>query len=165
MNEEVLTSERLKTLFEYREGKLFWRNSPSRNIRPGSRAGTLQPDGYRHVVVNGRSYREHRLVWLLFNQTVPSLVDHINRVRDDNRIENLRPASAAQNVQNRGMQYNNSSGCAGVHWHKGKKKWHAKIGVNGRDKHIGYFSDKSEAVTARHAAEQVFGYRSTKPTQ
>ncbi|MBK8106016.1 MAG: HNH endonuclease [Betaproteobacteria bacterium] len=59
-------------------------------------------DGYRQVRVNGKQYREHHLVWLLHNGRMPSgELDHINCVRDDNRIENLRECTREQNTQNR----------------------------------------------------------------
>ncbi|UVI31198.1 HNH endonuclease [Paenibacillus spongiae] len=82
------------------------------------------------------------------------VVDHINHNTLDNRQScNLRLLTIAQNLQNRqGAQSNSKSGVRGVSWHKEKKKWDARVKLNGKYKRIGYFDDLEEAKTAIEAA-------------
>jgi hypothetical protein len=79
-------------------------------------------------------------------------VDHKSRNKLDNRIANLRLATSRQQSMNRGRRRNNTSGLIGVSWDKHQQKWHARIKVDGRRKHLGFFDDKVEAARARDAA-------------
>jgi hypothetical protein len=85
-------------------------------------------------------------------------VDHINGDTLDNRIRNLRICSCAENLRNRGITKNNSSGFKGMSWHKECRRWQARIKYLGRDLHIGLFDDLFEAARAydKKAAE-IFG--------
>jgi hypothetical protein len=85
-------------------------------------------------------------------------VDHISGDKLDCRRENLRIATNAENLQNRGMQRNNTSGFKGVSWYRRDGKWHARIGFNGKDKHLGYF-DTAEAAYEAYckAARELHG--------
>ncbi len=84
-------------------------------------------------------------------------IDHTNRNRSDNRIENLREVSRSCNRKNTGNQKNNSSGVKGVH-KSGQSGWSAHIG-NGKEQHyLGYTKDFEEAVLLRLAAEQCLGW-------
>lgn len=85
-------------------------------------------------------------------------VDYINGNGLDNRRKNLRVATRSQNQANRGPQRNNASGYKGVMWNKGKRKWRARIQVEGRRIHLGYFDDPVEAAKAYdEAARKHFG--------
>ena len=86
---------------------------------------------------------------------LPLMLDHINRIKDDNRIENLRPCTFSQNSINKDIQKNNTSGVVGVRWHKFNKKWFSTISVNGKEKHLGYFKDKQDAIKVRLEAEKI----------
>lgn len=84
---------------EYRDGGLFWIDGPN----SGMRVGTVLRNGYRRVHYKGKNYPEHRLVWVWHTREMPKgHIDHINRIRDDNRIENLRDVSPLENAKNRG---------------------------------------------------------------
>jgi hypothetical protein len=79
-------------------------------------------------------------------------VDHVNGDTLDNRRGNLRLATRGENQRNRGKTRNNKSGFKGVNWRKAEKKWHARIALNGKDHHLGYFSDRIEASLTYDAA-------------
>lgn len=80
-------------------------------------------------------------------------IDHINRIKDDNRIENLRVVTKRQNCCNLST---NTSGIPGVIWCKQQKKWRARIWVNGKNKHLGLFENIEDAKVARKKAEQTY---------
>ena len=82
--------------------------------------------------------------------------DHINRLRYDNRRENLREANAAENAQNSSLAKNNTSGVIGVNFHKRVGKWNARIYIDKKRIHIGFFNDFEEAVKARLKAEEEY---------
>lgn len=86
------------------------------------------------------------------------VVDHYNGDGLDNRRENLRVCTVAQNMANQRLSRANKSGYKGVSWNKEKRKWVAKIKANGEQKQLGRFHTKEEAATAyNHAAISLFG--------
>lgn len=121
------------------------------------RAGTVGKWGYIVIQFNGKLYRAHRLAWFYMTGEWPKEdIDHINRIKDDNRWCNLREASRSQNNINSGMRKHNTSGLKGVFYRSDRpKKWQAKIGLNGRGKHLGYFNTKEEAHAAYLAAARA----------
>ena len=154
MNE--LTQEHLKRLFLYNpESGLFTRlKTTASNAVKGSVAGNRNSRGYVKIKINGREYSAHRLAWLYVYGSFPEAqIDHINQDKSDNRIGNLRKATAPQNQQNVGVRKDNSSGFAGVRWNKQLGKWVANIRVHGIRKHLGCFDDMDAAVQARLNAE------------
>ena len=124
-----------------------------KNGRAGSVAGTLTPSGYISISILGTSYSAHRLAWLYVNgEEPPEFIDHINGVRNDNRICNLRCATRSQNGMNRGIPINNTSGYKGVTWSKKSGKWNAYIRKDGKRMHLGYFDNiEDAAISARRA--------------
>lgn len=85
-------------------------------------------------------------------------VDHINRNGLDNRRSNLRLATHSQNMINRKLQANNSSGYRGVYWHTRDKKWISQIRVNNKSVYLGCFLEIQDAVSAyQDAAKKYFG--------
>lgn len=120
---------------------------------------TIRCDGYLQVVLrnseNYKSYFVHRLIAETFiGNTYGRLIDHINRRKDDNRVCNLRFFNRTLNAHNRGLPQNNKSGCKGVHFSSRDKLWIAKIRYNGKDKYLGCFKDKQEAINIRLNAEK-----------
>jgi hypothetical protein len=83
-------------------------------------------------------------------------IDHINRDRADNRIENLREVTNKQNQQNRSTNSDNTSGHTGVSWYKPYSKWRAQIKHNHKVIHLGYFTNIEDAIAARKAAEKLY---------
>ena len=83
-------------------------------------------------------------------------VDHINNNFDDYRRTNLRICDNAENNRNRWLQKNNTSGYPGVNWSKREQKWRARIKVDGREKYLGLFDDKNDAIKAKKDAEEKY---------
>ena len=92
------------------------------------------------VMVDGRQWLAHRLAWLYVHGEWPDQIDHVNGIKTDNRISNLRNVCARVNMENvRGPKANNrSSGVLGVTWWERGKKWKAQINMRGRNRHLGY---------------------------
>ncbi len=126
----------------------------------GTPAYTAADDkGYLTGKLFGRTYKAHRVAWAIAKGAWPDgEIDHINGVRDDNRLVNLRGVSRQENNRNARRRRDNTSGVCGVYWHKGKQKWRAHIKVDGRKVHLGYFPEKTDAIAARQAAEIEFGF-------
>lgn len=152
-----LTQERVKELFDYREdGSLVWRVYRNASARIGVRAGSVHHSGYRIIRQKGRTYGEHRIVWLWHYGYMPeNEIDHINRKRSDNRVENLREVTRVCNNRNSGNRKDNSSGVKGVGWHKASNMWRVRINVYGEERLVGYAPDFTEACCLRLAAEQA----------
>ena len=106
----------------------------------------------------------HRLAWLYhYGQWPNGDLDHINEVKDDNRISNLREATRAQNMQNVRRHKHNTSGYKGVSWMPDRHKWRAYIFVNYKQQHIGLYNSPEEARDARRSAEtRLHSHRSRK---
>ena len=156
-----LTYEHVRELFDYRDnGNLVWKVRLSRRTRIGDIAGTPSGAGYHVVIVDGRPNKTHRVIWLWHHGYTPEGdLDHINRVKLDNRIENLREVSRQCNTRNTGNQKNNTSGAKGIYTHPSwDNVWQAFITVNGRQCKLGNHSSFDEAVLHRLAAEQCLGW-------
>lgn len=148
----MVSQTQLQDLFEYRDGGLYWRVKTNRRIRFEARAGGLNRHGYRQVRIGGKRYQEHRLIYMMHHGYFPEFLDRINGVRDDNRIENLRPCTFQQNQYNAKTLLRNTSGVKGVSLHKRTQRWRARISVNGTVKSLRYFDTVEEARVAIEAA-------------
>ncbi len=139
----MLTTERLKMLFEYDmvTGKLTRTITLSRRSKVGEAIGFVGKNGYLYASVDSKTYPLHRLIWKWHGLEDGPFLDHINCDVSDNRIENLRPATRHENMQNRGIPKNNTSGVKGVVWKADKQKWRVRVGVNGKRIHVGDFED------------------------
>jgi len=110
-------------------------------------------------MIAGRNYMAHRLAWLYtYGQFPEDQTDHINGDGVDNRLSNIRTATASENMRNQRLHSDNTSGTCGVHLNKLTKKWVARICIDGKLKHIGYFVSIDDAITARKEAEIKHGY-------
>ena len=127
-------------VFDYVNGILYWKS--------GKIAGNLHHSGYKRVGYKRKEYLMHRVVYEMFYGPIPKgmEIDHINRIRDDNRIENLRLATSQQN------SFNTSS--KGYSWGKHANKWIAQIRIEGKKKHLGCFNTKEEAKKAYEDAKK-----------
>lgn len=152
----MLTQERLKELLDYDPGTgvFSWIVDRGGTAKAGSVAGRLNGNTYLQIMVDGKRYCAHRLAWLyVHGEFPPDQLDHINRIRTDNRISNLRPATGTENNQNCSKRSDNTSGVIGVGWHKKCGKWVAHIRLNGRRKHLGLYDTIEEAAAARASAK------------
>lgn len=132
-------------------GILTWETSPSANVTPGQNAGSFDGHGYRVVSVGGKRWGAHRLIWTMVNGPIPSGydVDHINGDRQDNRLENLRLLTRAENNQNtRAARRDSKSGLQGVTSHRRSGLFNARIKLNGISQSLGYFKTAAEAHEA-----------------
>lgn len=148
------TQAEIGRLFMYSEsdGILTWR-SPRFSSRALMPAGSVKRDGYRYITIKRKLYAAHRLIWILLNGSEPDgLIDHINRIKTDNRIENLRIATKEQNAANAGMYSTNTSGFKGVYFCKRDKRFIASITFHGKIKRIGGFATAEEANEAYQRA-------------
>jgi len=139
-----MINQQIKEILHYSSdtGKITWLISPKHTtIKVGDRAGCFnKTTGYRSIRVNGKLYQEHRLAWLLHYGYLPAKdIDHRNGIKTDNRIDNLREATDAENQQNRGKRKDNSSGYTGVSFHKPTGKWLSQIAKNGKKYNLGYY--------------------------
>lgn len=163
----------LRQLLRYEpdKGKLFWRRRPI-GMFPDRRAWkiwntryahkeafTSFSNGYRDGRIFDRAYRAHRVVWAIVYGETPSMeIDHIDGDRANNRIENLRLVTGAENQRNKGLNKNNTSGVLGVCWDKGRGKWMARISHKGKAVSLGRFDNKNDAIAARNLALVAYGY-------
>jgi hypothetical protein len=159
--EEYISQELVKALFHYCPATgLFTRKiTTGSKAKIGSIAGSMQESGYVLLEINGNRYRAHRVAWLyMYGKFPDGLLDHINRDKADNAINNLREASVQQNSQNRAVRLNSSTGYTGVSIDKRSNRYRAYITVDGRQKALGYYSTAEEAALAYNtAAKEHFG--------
>jgi hypothetical protein len=121
--------------------------------------------GYKQGCILGKTYKAHRIIWAIVYGEWIGEVDHINGIRDDNRIEQLRDGSNGKNRKNLRLPPSNKSGVMGVCWAKESKKWHSYINDNGKRVCLGYFENFDEAVSVRKKAEVRYGYHKNHGNQ
>lgn len=113
-------------------GILTWNKCRAKWVEPNRECGSLQKLGYRVVGFKGRTYPAHRIAFALYHGRWPTCeLDHVNRVRDDNRITNLREATRAENKCNASQRGDNSSGVVGISRCRDQQKWRAQVQVGG----------------------------------
>lgn len=145
--------ERLKALFYYKEGKLYNRISRG-SAKKDSEAGYIAEDGYRRVRVDGKYLYIHRIVWwIVTGKEVPDdlFIDHIDGVRSNNDIDNLRLATALENQYNKARQVNGTSQYKGVWFDAVKGFWKASIRFKDKRHYIGQFNTELDAALAYDA--------------
>lgn len=152
-------------------GDLTWRERPVHHFVDadyqrrftaryyGIAAGSRDRRGYLLISLNHRKYWVHRICWAIHTGRWPEhFIDHINGIRHDNRAENLRDVPQLINGKGAVKSKNNTSGYTGVGWRQKGNKWLAYITVRGRRIHLGLFGDLADAVAARKAACERFGF-------
>jgi len=125
----------------------------------GKKVGSINRQGYLMVWMFGSNHCAHRFAWLLHYGEFPAGdIDHINQLKTDNRIENLRSVSREENARNCPMRSDNKSGKVGVFYYARDGVWVAKISHGGKQITIGHYKAKDDAVSARIDAEKRYGY-------
>jgi hypothetical protein len=160
----MINQETVRMLLNYdpETGALTWRKNYGRGLA-GAFAGRVDNEGYRRVMLKRRSYYAHRLAWLYVYGTFPSgEIDHIDRVRTNNRIANLRDVTRTENAQNTSPRNygpkriaHRCSKAAGAVWRKADRKWEANITINRKRHYLGRFATKEAAGIAYQAAAQA----------
>lgn len=157
----MVTQERLLEVLRYdqKEGRFYWlkKGRGMRSHKLGQ-AGSFDAHGYGQVYVDGKVYKEHRLVWLYVYGELPiKQIDHINHDRRDNRIKNLRLVDDLENRKNKPNQRNNKSGVPGVCLSP-KGKYKAYISVNKKRISLGSHDTFESAKLAREEANKKYGF-------
>jgi HNH endonuclease/AP2 domain len=155
-----LTSEELHRILHYDPETGIFTFLVQRGARRiGQKAGC--PDARGHLIfsIHGRSYRAHRVAWLYVHGRWPAQqIDHIDGIRDNNAINNLREASNLENSRNSKRYVTNKSGFKGVSFCKEKNKWVAHINTKGKTKHLGYFrTPELASILYEKTAKELFG--------
>lgn len=151
----MISLHRLKEVLHYDPdtGLFTWRVTIS-NVKAGTVAGRQRPNkGYVVITIDGVKYYAHRLAWFYMTAQWPEeLIDHRDTVKNNNKWDNLRLSTTAQNGQNRRAQKNNKSGIKGVCWDAAAGKWLAQIVINGERECLGRYPSKAQAASAYQEA-------------
>jgi hypothetical protein len=148
--------EEMRRLFYFVDGILYRKVSASKNTKKGGVAGYLASSGYWITRVKNKAIGNHRIIFAIHHGYLPKFIDHKDRNKANNRIENLREATAGQNQRNRGLQKNNTSGIKGVSWDKRVNKWIASGCTNSKQKKLGYFDNICDARDAVENYRDVY---------
>lgn len=152
-----LTAQRLRELLSYNpeSGQLSWLESRG-SVASGKLCNTKDKHGYIVIRVDRRLYKAHRLAWLhAYGEWPRGVIDHINHDCSDNRLENLRDVTQAQNSGNiLGPKAGNKSGFLGVHYDRRAGRYCAEIKLNRKKHHLGHFQTAEEASAAYLTAKR-----------
>lgn len=153
----MISHEKLLSLLNYdKDTGLFSRISKRSGVNGyvGSKVGMKTDKGYIRIGLCGRKYMAQKLAWFYVTGEWVKEVDHKNRIKDDNKFDNLRDASRTQNRFNMEKYRNNTSGFKGVCFRKDRQDWQAHIQVDKKKVHLGFFSTAEEAAAAydKHAS-------------
>lgn len=113
---------------------------------------------YRAIIIDGRQYLAHRVVYKIRYGTDPDCIDHVSGPTDLNTINNLRHVSHRENICNSARSVANTSGALGVSQNKVNGKWKASITVDGKTISLGHYRSFDDAVAARKCADQRYGF-------
>ena len=165
MSKPIVSPETIRELLDYDPdtGVMIWRKRAPElfgsekaqktwNSRfEGKAIGARHTHGYLKACVNYEQHYVHRLAFAHYHGRWPeNEIDHINGIRTDNRIGNLREVTRVENLQNQklGSLRSRPDGLLGAHWSKDRNKWVAHIMVEKKSYHLGVFDDKREAQAA-----------------
>ena len=149
----MITQERLKELFKYDpESGSFTRVNGVRKV------GWIEDTGYTRMSIDNVKYYLHRLAFLYMTGEFPEVVDHINHNKLDNKFSNLCNGTYTSNSKNMPMSKANNSTVVGVSWDKTRGKWKVQAHVDGKNKMLGRFNAKEDAIACRKSANQQHNY-------
>lgn len=155
----MIDQETVQKLFYYHaeSGMLIWRFGNGRNVKPWQEVKAQNGHGYYHAKIQGKSYLAHRLIWLyIYGKFPDKYIDHKNRIRNDNRLCNLRDVNTTDNAQNISLPKHNTSGHIGVSRIKSHNAWTVFIKVNKKNKWLGHYKNLDEAISARKEGERQY---------
>lgn len=165
----TLTQERLIEVLNYDPStglfaRRFAKTNKVKSMVGVWQAGSLTNTGYRSIRVDGVPYQAHRLAWLYMTGEWPDgQIDHKNGVRSDNRFDNLRDVTVAENQLNLSKTNQNSvSGIRGAHWNRSRGKFQSQLEIGGKRIYIGLFDTAEEASSAYYEARKRHGVESIR---
>lgn len=141
----MLTQDYLNNVLTTSDGKIYWKVQKGYKNKVGQEAGYAHKDGYWRVELDGKSYKRSRVIFLMTHGYLPTMVDHIDTVRSNDRIENLRPATALTNAWNAKTKKTSTLKVKGVSFHSRDKVFQSRIRHEGKEKHLGVFDTLEEA--------------------
>jgi hypothetical protein len=152
-----VSAEICRERFDYIDGKLYWKTKRCGRAMPGTEAGGVFDTGYRRIGYEGRQISAHKIIWVIHFGDIPQgfFIDHINGVRNDNRIENLRMVTHRENVRNNPRS--RAGRVPGVSFHSRHKHWRAYVKINGKHIHLGNYDSEADAIKARTIKVQQMG--------
>jgi len=157
----MLTQERLKELLHYDPltGD-FTRLIQAGSANKGDRAGSDHNMGYLSIRVDNKAYLSHRLAHLYMTGKFPIQTDHDDQNRKNNKWLNIcQSVTNQENNRNQTLRITNSSGFTGVVFNdECKRKWSAQITVDGKNIQLGRFFEKEDAILARKAGNEKYGF-------
>ena len=158
--EDSLSCDSLKERLMYNEdGTFTWVDvGRSKKVKVGDIAGGLNSHGYMTIKMGVYIYLQHRLAWLyVYGEWPGGSIDHKNRNRSDNSINNLRVLSFSDNGLNLNISSRNKSGTTGVCWYNRNNRWVSEIRVRGVVHNLGSYKNINDAIIARKMAEYELG--------
>ncbi len=139
--------------YDKEAGILYWKDdAPNHNVRGKPVSPVPNGCGYLMIIFKGRYLKQHRVIFYMHHRYLPACVDHIDLNRMNNKIENLRAATKAQNCSNAKLSTKNTSGHKGVSYKKSRGKWCAQITHQRNHLHIGLYDTKDMAILAINKA-------------
>lgn len=149
----------LREIFEYSEdGAFVERGKRKRHAAGEKTSGWVEGHGYRRLYVSGKTYLLHRLIYFYHHGVMPKFIDHIDGDKTNNRIENLRECTHAENMANRRKLKVTSSKYRGVVFLPNRRAWAAIGRHNKKSYYIGYFKNENEAAEAfNEFAKEKYG--------
>lgn len=142
--------------YQHETGILIWKIRVNSKVPAKAKAGNVMNQGYLAVTIKGKKLLAHRVAWLLFHKNWPKgQIDHINGIKLDNRICNLRDVNASENLKNRRIP-GGKNPYVGVSKIKNTNFWQANIGYNNFQKNLGRFDTPEKARLAYLSAKKIY---------
>lgn len=159
MSPELILQLQAAIAYEPLTGTLTWKHPHGTKMPAGSLCGYISAQtGYRCIGFNYKSLQAHRVAWAVHTgEAPPPCLDHRNRVRHDNRWDNLRAADRSQSIMNTATRRDNALSERGLCWNRLYARWDARVQMAGVV-HRKQFKDLEDAkVWVKAKRAQVFG--------